>query len=126
MRDGSGIPYGLLCNDIYGSRNGRGSEKSRTSSAHNLYPIHHICRKLFYAVNTGERTEDRTGIYEDLGVLSVKSIDPDLLEAAVLTIVLDPYSRLERESLSHSRAVCSVPDPLPERSLPRMSVLSVW
>ena len=90
---------------IDGSGDSRRTEKCRTTSTHHLHPVHHVGRKLFDSVHARQGAEYRTGIYKNLGILSVQTIDPDLLESAVLAIVLDTDSRLERKSLSYGSGI---------------------
>ena len=99
MRKRSRVAYRLLCDDIDGTGNGRGSEKSRTTAAHHLYPIDHICRNLLNAIDACKGAENRTRIYKYLSIRTVKTVYTHLLVAAVLAVVLHPHSGLEHESL---------------------------
>ena len=96
----------FACDDVYRSANGRRAVESRSTSAHHLHAFNHVRRYLFKSINSVQGGENRSGVYENLGVMSVKTIDTHLGETAVLAVVLSPHSRLEVQSFGKASRLC--------------------
>ena len=58
------------------------------SAPHHFDTVDHIGGYLLQTVNTRKSGKHRTGIHEYLRIMSVKTIDADLRESAVLAIIL--------------------------------------
>ena len=89
----------VLRDDIDGAADSIGAEECRAAAANHLYPIYHRRRNLFEAIDTSKRTDNGAAVDENLRVGTLKTIDADLRETAVLAVVLDTKSGLERERL---------------------------
>ena len=96
---GRRIARRLPGDDVDRAGNGGRAEKSRTSTPADLDPIHHIRRNLLNAIDACQGAEYRPRIDKYLGIRPIQPIDPHLLVAAVLAVVLHTDSRLEHQTL---------------------------
>ena len=69
------------------------------SQKHHFYAFNHAGGNLFQAIHSGKGTEYGTGIYQNLRIRSVQSIDADLLETTILAVCLYTYTGLKVQPL---------------------------
>ena len=102
-----GITLRLFGNHIYRSGYCRRTEQCTASSSHHFHPFNHIRRNLFQPIYPAQRTEHRTRINQYLRIRPIQTVNPHLLESAILAIVLHPNSRLEAQSFRQTGCACS-------------------
>ena len=108
MTEGCRIADRFLGDDIDGSTDGRCTEEGRTSTTNHLHTVYHVGRYLLQAIHTVERREHRARIHQDLGIVTIETIDAHLGKATVLAVVLRTHTRLEVKSLRQASRLCDV------------------
>ena len=107
MRQHSWIANRFFGDNIDCSGNSRRTEQSRTASTHYFYTFYHAGGNLFNTIHSWKRTEDGTGIKQNLCIRTIQTVNTYLLEAAILTVGFYTHSRLETQSLCQgSRIGC--------------------
>ena len=97
----------LAGDDINNPSYGRRAKQRRAATPHHLHPLDHVGGNLLQAVNGSQRTHRGTGVNQYLRVGAFKPVNAYLREAAVLTVILHPQSRLKAQPL---RQVAGVGD----------------
>ena len=96
------ITDGFLRDDIHYSGDRIGSIHSRTTSSDHLYTVNHRRRNLLQTIDGSHTGEDRTAIHEDLGILSLETVDTKLGLTAVGACILYPQTRLKIQHIRHT------------------------
>ena len=96
------VADGFLGNDIHYTGNSVRAVHRRSASTNDLYAVDHRCRHLLQTIDRSHRGEDRTRVHENLGILTLQTIDTQIRLAAVGAGVLHPQARLKIQRVRHT------------------------
>ena len=98
--EGEAIALWLLGDDVDDPSDGRRTEEGRASTTYDFDTLDHIGWDLLQSIDTSQCAHDWTAVDEDLRVATIETIDTNLVEATVLTVIFDTYTWLEDQPLS--------------------------
>ena len=95
--------HGFLGYDVDGSPDGRSPEQGGTAPSDDFDPVDHGRGDLLQSIDSGKGGENRAGIDENLRIMAAETVDPGLREPAVLAVVFNPDTGLERQAVRQGR-----------------------
>ena len=100
------VTHGLFGNDVHHAGNRIRTVHRRTTAADDFYTVNHRSRHLLQSIDRRHTRENRPAVHQNLGILSLQTVDTQFCLTTVRAGVLYPQARLKIQHVSHARDGC--------------------